>query len=240
MAIARDAATDGGNNGVAGPTHSFNHTCTGSDLYLQVTVVGDLGGGADDISSVTYNGVGMTLVRKEAGATVVRMTYVYALMGPATGTHAVLITAGSTHFLQGAARSYTGVSQTGQPEVSSVTFSNADADSSLTVAITPLTANSWVLLTSGGYDANSLPAAGTGANLWLRDTTFGLWGFFDSNGAQPASSYSTTWTYPNPGSNPDMVSVLTTIAPVSAGRTAKNTRSNPLGVNVGMGWRMPV
>lgn len=210
MAIARDAATDGLNNGVAGPSHTFAHTCTGSDLYLEVVVVGDIGGGADDITGVTYNGVAMTQIRKEAGATIARMTYVYALMGPASGTHNVVISAGSTHFIQGAARSYTGVT-TGQPDVSNVTFSNADADSSLTTSITPLTANSWVLLTTGGYDSNNLPTAGTGANLWLRDTTFGLWGFFDSNGAQPTNPYSTTWTYA--GVNPDMLSVMTAIAP---------------------------
>ena len=64
MAIAFDAATDGGNVN-PGTTLTFAHTCTGSLGLLVVGFNGDNIGGADDVSSVTYNGVALTLADKQ-------------------------------------------------------------------------------------------------------------------------------------------------------------------------------
>jgi hypothetical protein len=215
MAIAFDATTDGSSNG-GGGNLSFNHTCTGSDRFLVVSFTGDVGGGADDITGVTYNGVSLTLIAKRTDASISRMGYCYGLMSPASGSNSVVISASGSHFLIGGASSYTGVSQTGQPEVTQSFYSDADADSSVTNALTPTSADSWVILSTHGYDfSNGAPTAGAGSTRRNYDPSFGLWGLFDSNGPKPASSYSMTWTYPNTGA--DMASIMFSLGPAGGG-----------------------
>jgi hypothetical protein len=178
MAIAFDAATDGGHNG-GGGTLTFNHTCTGSDRFLVVSFTGDVGGGSDDISAVTFNGDALTFIGKRIDATIARMGYCYGI-------------------------------------VTQTFFSDADADSSVTNAITPATADSWVILSTHGYDfSNNPPTAGAGATRRTYDPSFGLWGLMDSNGPQPASSYSMTWTYAATGG--DMGSIMFSLAPAGGG-----------------------
>jgi hypothetical protein len=215
MAIAFDAATDGGHNG-GGGTLTFNHTCTGSDRFLVVSFTGDVGGGSDDISAVTFNGDALTFIGKRIDATIARMGYCYGMVAPDAGTFSVSISTSGSHFLTGGATSYTGVLQTGQPEVTQTFFSDADADSSVTNAITPATADSWVILSTHGYDfSNNPPTAGAGATRRTYDPSFGLWGLMDSNGPQPASSYSMTWTYAATGG--DMGSIMFSLAPAGGG-----------------------
>ena len=55
MAIAFDAATDGGNNAGITTSLTFAHTCTGSNGFLDVCFSGDTIGGSDDVTGVTYN-----------------------------------------------------------------------------------------------------------------------------------------------------------------------------------------
>lgn len=213
--MAFDAATDGGNNGGASGAHTFNHTCTGSDRFLVVAVVGDVGGGADDIIAVFYGADTMALAAKIVDPNIARYGYVYTLMNPASGSNTVAIISASSHYLIAGAASYTGVSQAGQPEVIDQVYSDADVDGNLTFAITPLTADSWVLLAALGYAGGAMPSAGAGATHRSHDAAFGLWGLFDSNAPKPASSYSMTWTY---GAGGDMGSVMLAVAPAVAGK----------------------
>lgn len=209
MAIAFDAATDGGNNG-GGSGHSFSHTCTGSDRFLMVAFGGDVGGGADDITGVTYNGVALTFAAKIVDVNIARYGYVYTLTNPSSGANTIAITTTAPHYIIAGAASYTGVSQTGQPAVIDQVYSDADPDGILTFAITPTTANSWVLLASLGYAGGAMPSAGAGATHRSHDAAFGIWGLFDSNAPEPASSYSMTWSY---GAGGDMGSVMLAVAP---------------------------
>lgn len=86
MAIALD--TTSGNNGSAGTTVTFSHTCTGTDLMLVVFVAVQSG-----TPSVTYNGVSMTQVAVESSGN--PLTYMFVLENPATGAHDVVVTKGS-------------------------------------------------------------------------------------------------------------------------------------------------
>lgn len=194
MAIAFDAGTDG--NVVTGTNLSFNHTVTGSLPILFVGFSGDSVGGNDDITSVTYNGVSMTLAAKKTNATNGdRMMYVYYLLGPATGTHSVSVSCTNSHNLSGGAVSYTGVKQSAQPDATTTNFETVPANQTLTTSITTINDNSWVMLLEGCFDGSSGPTAGAGATRRVNDTlsTFGAWGLFDSNGAvHPAGSYSMT------------------------------------------------
>ncbi len=210
-----DAATDGGNNGAAGATHSFSHTCTGTNRYLVVAVVGDVGGGTDVIT-VSYDSVLLPLIGKIVDPLMARYSYLFgSLAEPTSGTNTVLVTSTVTQFIAAGAASYTGVKQFGQPEVTQSVFSNADADSSLALSITPTTTNSWAVMGGFGYDGTLLQSAGAGSTLRVRETTYGLWALFDSDADLPAAPYSMTWTYPSPGSGPDMASVIGAIAPFS-------------------------
>lgn len=218
MAIAFGGATDGGNT--SSTSHTFAHTTTGSDRFLVVAVIGDTGGGAEDVTGATYNGVAMTLADKISDTNIARFGYLFYLVNPASGANNVVVSCTSGHFLAAGAAHWTGVKQTGNPEVTNKTFSNADVDLSLTTSITPLTADSWVILGSFGYDGSGggSPTAGTGSTRRSFEPNFGLWGIFDSNADLPASSYSMTWTYAA-GSAADLASIMLAIAPVATGST---------------------
>jgi hypothetical protein len=225
MAIAFGAATDLGNTSATSLTAA--HNCgAGSDRFLAVAVIGDIGSGSDDVTGVTYNGVAMTLAEKISDVVIARFGYLYTLTNPASGTNNVVVSCTTPHFLAAGAVHWTGVKQTGQPEVQNKTFSNEDVDVSLTTAITPLTANSWVILGAFGYDGAGAtpPLAGTGSTRRTYDPTYGLWGIFDSNSDQPASSYSMEWHYVS-GTAPDLASVMLAIAP-AAGSSASSSVSS--------------
>lgn len=192
MAIAFDAATDGGNNGGTTNSRTFSHTCTGSDRILFVGFCGDVSPGNDDITSVTYNGVGLSLVGKRTDDNTSRMLYLYMLVGPASGANDVVISCTNNHYLLAGAVSYTGVAQSGQPDASTTNISGALA-TTLTTSLTTVADNCWTVLVEGGFNANAAPTAGAGSTRRTFDAAFGTWGLFDSNSAiTPAGSYSMT------------------------------------------------
>jgi hypothetical protein len=215
MAIAFDAV---GTWSSGSSPFSLSHTCTGSDRFLAVVIVGDVGSGADDITGVTYNSVAMTLADKVVDTAIARFFYLYTLIAPATGANNIVVTASGGHFLGAVSASYTGVSQTGQPEVVTKVYEDAaaDVDHILSLSITPSTANSWVIVGAGGYAGGPAPQASTGTTLRAADTSFGLIGILDSNAALPASSQSLAWTY-GAGFGSDMGSILIAIAPSGGG-----------------------
>jgi len=191
MAIAFDAATDGGN--ATGTSHTFSHTCTGANRALAIGVVGDVtSGGNDDITGVTYNGVACAFVAKVT-STINRFLYLYLIVAPASGANNVVISAGSSHFLAGVAASYTGVGQTGQPDAS---VSGALTTSAITGTVTTVADNCWLVGTAyHNFTGNPL-AAGTNTVERVEDATFTFLGMYDSNAAQtPAGSYSLQVTH---------------------------------------------
>lgn len=221
MAIAFDAATDGGKVN-PGTSLTFSHTCTGSLGLLVVGFSGDNFGGADDVSSVTYNSVAMTLAAKITSATGGdRISYIYYLLGPATGAHNVVITCSSSHLIQGGAVSYTGVKASAQPDNTTTNFSSTVA-TSLTTSLTTVNDNCWTVLLHGCYDGSS-PTAGTGSTRRTFDGVDGGWALFDSNAAvTPAGSKSMASNLGS-GSNPfglAIVHVMASFQPDTGGAAA--------------------
>jgi hypothetical protein len=187
MAIAFDAATNAGANG--GTSFTFAHTCSGSDRILFVGFVWDPGD--DDVVSVTYNSVAMTLVAKILTGGMNR--YLYRLVAPATGANNVVITITTGRTVFAGATSYTGVDQGSQP--AGTTNNSASGATSLLTSITTTVDNAWTVLLEGSYNGNPEPGAGTGSTKRTADASFGTWGLFDSGGAiSPAGSYSMTTT----------------------------------------------
>ena len=121
MAIAIDATTAVTATN-SSTTHTFSHTCTGSNLILWVAA----GASAGDPSGVTYNGVAMTKVNSvNLQSSWVALWY---LVAPATGANNVIVTAASGS-VTGGAMSFTGAKQTGVPD-------SQAADSSQTIGVT--------------------------------------------------------------------------------------------------------
>lgn len=112
MAIAFDAATNGGNTPASLLT--FAHTCSGLDRILFIPVgMGSAGG--DVVTGVTYAGAAMTLVDKLNVDGAGTFLYLFVLMAPASGANNVVVSQSSAVSMYGLASSYTGASQTGQP-----------------------------------------------------------------------------------------------------------------------------
>lgn len=193
--IALDAASDGGNNGGTGTNLTWSHTCTGSNRILFVGVVGDvITGGVDDVSSITYNGAGMTLAAKRTvEGSSNRFIYLYYLIAPATGSNSVSVDFSSSHFILAGAISYTGAKQSAQPDATA----NSNAGSNVTswaTSVTVVANNSWAIVVEQGFNSSNLPAAGTGSTLRQVDAAFGTMAMFDSNGPLAAGSRSMTTT----------------------------------------------
>jgi hypothetical protein len=186
MAIALDAATNGGFDGTSSLT--FSHTCSGSDRVLFVGFVWSTSD--DDVTGVTYNGVAMTLVAKNLTG---MNRYLYRLVAPATGANNVVINTTNGHTIFAGAVSYTGADAT-QPS-SATTNSSASGATSLLTSTTTTVDQAWVVLLEGSFNGNPEPGAGTGATKRAADSSFGTWGFFDSGAAiSPAGSYDMTTT----------------------------------------------
>lgn len=211
MAIARDTFADLGQQVLVNP-YSANYTCTGSNLVLEVCITG-LGG--DFITSVTYNGVAMTLQDKLNFVSTVWM-YTYLLVAPATGSHAVVINGSTTNTYNVFAASFTGAKQTGQPDAH--TTATATAADHITKAITTVADNSWVTF----YVQDTVSGTGTTytyTNLTQRQANDdGI--FADSNGPiTPAGSF--TGTVTSTGVSQNWAALLISLSPAVTASTVK-------------------
>jgi hypothetical protein len=111
MAIANDTAIDIAFASTSPSTTSFT-VGTESNRYLVVAVL-SLNTQADDISSVTYNGVSMTKLIFQANGISETQT-LFGLSNPDSGAHNIVVTF-SCPYIIGAAASYANVLQSGQP-----------------------------------------------------------------------------------------------------------------------------
>ena len=152
MAIAFDAATDGGNSATG--TLTFAHTCTGTNRFI---VVGFVGNTVDDVTGVTYNGVAMSLIAKVLSDST-RYVYLYGLVAPATGSNNVVITTSSADTIIGGALSYTGVKQ----EAAEASGTAAGASTHPQASVTTVTANAWVVgILAGSTNDDTTADSGT-------------------------------------------------------------------------------
>lgn len=119
-------------------SQTFSYTVsTSANRYLVACVTADFTN--DYITSVTYNGVSMSLVNKQAQG---RYRYMFVLSNPASGAHNVVVTASSPTFIQTSVASYIGVRQSGQPEDDSM---SDNSDGPLDATVTTVAANAWTV-----------------------------------------------------------------------------------------------
>ena len=169
-----DNAADGGNNGGSTQSLTYSYTVgTNSNRLLLVNVVGDTS--ADDISSVTYSGASMTLLKK-VQTPGDRWHYLYYLLAPASGPNNVVITAGSAHYLISEATSWNNVAQTGQP-LANATNTAAGGAISMTTSL-PASSNNVIVAESMWAPVGILP--GNGSSELIADSAFQSLGMFTS------------------------------------------------------------
>jgi hypothetical protein len=113
MAIALDVASSNAASLGAATTHTFAHTCTGTELILVVlTGCSNSTDGNRNITGITYNAIPLVQVREDNNNTSDLTTEIWYLVGPATGANNVVVTyAGTGNAVVNGALSFTGVSQ---------------------------------------------------------------------------------------------------------------------------------
>lgn len=193
MAIALDVYT------AASGTSSWSHTCTGSDIILLVGAYAL----SDTVSSVTYNGVSMTLIGKTTFPGSGRQgAYLYYLINPATGSHTVSVTGGTGI----GSASYTGAKQTGQPDSSNT---GTQTGTAITMTTTVVASNCWLV----GVEADPNGGETAGAGTTIRGTDGNGLVFADSNGVVGTGSQSLVVNHGNGAS----AWVVASIAPAASG-----------------------
>ena len=185
MAIAYDSSAIGALN-----TSIWTHICAGVNNALIVYVYDY---SAVNPTSVTYNGAAMALLTTGSNATGI---YVYFIAPLSTGSFSVVINTSSTNY-RGMSVSYTGVSNSGQPDAQINFFNNSN---SYVASITVANSNCWkvacgVAMDSGG-DAVTVTASLT--NRQSVSAHMGSYGvglcLQDSNGIVATGTNSTTFT----------------------------------------------
>ena len=190
--ILNVSALDLGGTVGTGFSGSFT-VSTGLYRLIVVGIVGDVGGGNDDITAVTYDSVSMTLAGKSVNVAQNRYSYLYYLVNPTSGSHTVVVSCTNSHVLQVTAGEWTGVRQHNQPDAVTTDVSSGAA-STLTTAITTVANGSLIILLEEGYNANHPPVAGAGVTRLAFDGTSGDWGLFESTVINPATVHTMTTT----------------------------------------------
>lgn len=198
MAIAFDSASVLGNNGGTTNTLTSLHSCSGSDRILFIGFAGDTIAGANDITSVTFNGVAATALFTGVTTESDRYYYLYYLINPDAGANFLTITAASTHYLFGVSTSYTGVSQVGFPDASTTNSAAPGGAGTLATSVTTVADNCWTCLFACHNGNGGAPTAGTGSTRRAL-SSFNANALFDSNAPKtPAGSASMSVTWFDP------------------------------------------
>ncbi len=180
-------------------SNSLAATVSGSDRLGIGFILGDISG--DNLSSLTYNSVAMTLaVKLQYPAD--RWSYMYTLAAPSTGTNNYT-EAGLTYRELGFIN-YTGCNQTGQPDSTNSSF-NAGSTTTCTMTTTVVATDCWIVgwvYGSGNYVSGTGTKRGTSASTVM----------VDKNGTVGTGSQSMTVTADN---NP-FLQMCISIKPVAA------------------------
>lgn len=212
MAIARDATSSGA---ATATSLTVAHTCTGSNLILFANIV-TIDGTTDRVTGVTYNGVAMTRQATLAIGTVAR-SYMYYLIGPATGANNIVISVSASVSIQSDNVSYNGVSQSGFPDASSATTASATTYSNTLTTV----ADNAVHVLYQRVDDHSITLTSGGALVLARGA--GGEGIYESSplAITPAGSHSISFST-SPAQN--WAGIGVSIAPAVAATTVPDLR----------------
>ncbi len=172
----------------SGTSHNLSHTTTGTNRLLVVGIF--VANSGDILTSVTYNGVSLTIpaAAKRINYPANECEYLIYLINPATGTNTLTVNFSVAAVCRIHAVSYTGCNQTTQFE--QITTNTAATSTSITGSLTTLRDFSWVVMMARNNGANY----SAGALTTLRGTAETS-NVFDSGGpVTPAGARTLTAT----------------------------------------------
>jgi hypothetical protein len=145
MAISFDAASSSGYQ-TAQTTYTWNHTNGGSDDILLVGVsIGKIGG-ADSVSSITYDGISLTLVGARSTTAPGLRSELWKLEDPPTGASLpIVVTLGGASDSVGSGVSLSNVVTSSATEAENDNQGTQVGTVTATVTITTVTDNAWVV-----------------------------------------------------------------------------------------------
>ena len=174
---------------LATTSYSWSHTCNGSDRVLIVGL--SMFGAGNTATAVTYNSVNMTkVVRHEHSPAFVAEQW--RLIAPDTGANTIAVTLTSSSDSFGGATSWTGVDQTTPVEASA--GNGGGLNTTVTVSVTTITANAWVVDSGSSNLVSATFTVGAGqTERW--NALSGIWAGGSTEGpvVTPAST-TMSWT----------------------------------------------
>lgn len=212
MAVSFDATSQGTSSA---NSISFSHTCTGTDRILVAYVLGSSSGGAPLApNSATYNGVAMT--RPVSNVTSNIGIAMFYLVNPASGSNtfsASFTSGGGADSMRTILASYTGASQTVQPDSSS---SGTSGGASPFDAFTTVVQNtSWVV---SGFNNRSGGTQGVSSGTQRGTTISSVFLLADTNAGVSAGLNGVSFT--STSSNGEWLAM--SITPEGAAATARS------------------
>ncbi|MHA1483605.1 MAG: hypothetical protein ACTSQA_09280 [Candidatus Heimdallarchaeaceae archaeon] len=208
MAIALDSSGSTHTQTNSSNPLTFAHTCTGDNLILFVSVGWNPTQG--NISSVTYNSVGLTLI--DSITTTSNGVSLWYLIAPATGGHNVVITPSTTVNMIGIATSYTGAKQTGQPDASS--SNGPTSATSFSPSLTTVADNCWAIF-SGSLNSGAAITAGSNTAI-LNQPEVAVQGTFNMHTNSPKTPAGTDTMNATCASSAQWQGIMASFAPVAA------------------------
>jgi hypothetical protein len=195
MAIGYDNSSLG-SSAAGAASLTFSHTC-GSLVNGLIVVLASYYNGANSITTITYNGVALTAVRRDnpAGAAA---TEVWYLVAPASGANNVIITFGSGNS-GGSGVSAAAISLSGIDQASPIDGQNgsgaAAGGTSQSTSVTTVADSAWLLdiltedksPTVGGSQTQRQNALNTNGNRYYAASTRGP--------ISPAASTAMSWSF---------------------------------------------
>lgn len=221
MAIALDTSTHYQYTSYDGTTsYTYSHTCSGTDRILWVGVTTHT---TKTVNGVTYNGVSLTKAVDKTDGAYISLWY---LIAPATGANNVVIsTTSGLGRMNSDCASYTGASQTGQPDATNT--GGPTTTGSYSQALTTVANNSWSIANIIGTSGAVMTAGANTAILFnLEVTAFGNGLIHSGTNLTPAGSNPLAVT----SSSQTFYSCIASFSPAGGGGGTTYRRKALLGV----------
>jgi hypothetical protein len=174
------AYVNGNNSSGTGTSLTYSVDCTSADILLVGIAVS-----SGTVSTVTYNGVSMTL---DVSNTTNTKTYIYRLNNPTTSTNDVVITPSGSTTVYSCAVAYSGASSTGQPDATN-SYTEALTD---TVGVSVTTIDSDCVVVAFGINIGATTITRTSSGNTRQSSSQRI--MFDSGTVASPSSFFSEFT----------------------------------------------
>lgn len=189
--VVFDASSNSGYQ-TAQSSYSWSHTCSGNNRYLTVGI-SMLSVGGSSVSSITYNGVSLSLIKAQASVSGAVRAELWGLAVPASGPHTITVTLSASLDSIGGAVSFANVVQATSTEAAnSATATNVGA-ADATVDVTTISNKAWVVDIVATDDTSITVGAGQTSRNNVTGT-LGSGAMSTEGPKTPAGAVTMSWT----------------------------------------------